>query len=189
MQTAGGIEDDDIVAVVFGVFDGFFRDGDGVFGAHLKDRYLRFRADDLELFDRGGSIDIAGDQHGSVVLFFEVLTELGGMSGFTGTLQAAQHDDGRRLRGILQTRVLSAHQVDELFVDDFDDHLSGSQALHDVGADRALGDGVGKALGDLEVNVGFEQRETHLTHRFLDVGFCQLALAFELFKGVIQFIG
>ena len=76
MQTAGGIEDHDIVAVVFRVANRFLRDPDGVFGAHLKDRYLRLRADDLQLFDRRGTIDVARDQHRTVILFLEPFAQL-----------------------------------------------------------------------------------------------------------------
>ena len=48
VQAASGIEEDDVVAVVLGVFDGLDRDGDGVDLPHLEHGQAELGADDLE---------------------------------------------------------------------------------------------------------------------------------------------
>ena len=68
----------------------------------------------------------------------------------------------------------AAHQLRELLVDDLDDHLAGVEALEHAGADRLLADVGDELLGDLEVDVGLEQREADLAHRLVDVGLAQL---------------
>ena len=84
MQAAGGIEDDYVVAVVLGVLDSGFGDFNGVFGAHFKHGHARLFADDLQLVDSRGTVDVAGYEHRTaVLLFFEHFGELCGVGGFT----------------------------------------------------------------------------------------------------------
>ena len=177
MQTAGGIQDHHVVAVVLRVTDSLLRDLDRILGTHFKDRHAGFLADDLQLVDRRRAVDIAGDQHGTVILRLEHFGELCRVGGFTGTLQAAHHNDRRRLGSKLQTGVFAAHQGGQLLVDDLDDHLRRGQAFHDVLTDRAFGHGFGEVLGNLVVDVRFEQRQSYLAHCLLDVVLRQLALA------------
>ena len=56
VQAAGGIEEDDVVAVVPGVFDGLDRDGDGVDLPHLEHGQAELGADDLKLRDGRGTV-------------------------------------------------------------------------------------------------------------------------------------
>src|SRR5262249_36554989 len=56
-----------------------------------------------------------------------------------------------------------------LVADDLDDRLRGGEALQHVLFHRPVTNPVDKGLDDLEVDVGFEQREPNLTQRGLDV--------------------
>lgn len=62
MQAAGGIEKDDVVAVVLGVFDGLDRDGDGVDLPHLEHGQAELGADDLQLRDGRGTVHVTGGE-------------------------------------------------------------------------------------------------------------------------------
>ncbi len=53
-------------------------------------------------------------------------------------------------------------------------------------ADGAFADGGDKILDDLEVDVGFEQRQTHFAQRLLDILFGQTPLAAQLFKDRVE---
>ena len=97
MQTARRIENDDIVVVILRVFHALHGDIDRVDLTEIKDRDLRLSADDLELVDRGRTVNVTGDEQRMMTVLFELLCELGAVRRFTGALQAAEHDDGRGL--------------------------------------------------------------------------------------------
>ena len=83
VETAGGIEDNHVVAVVLRVTDCRPRDFDGVLGAHLENGDVCLGADNLELIDSRGAVDVAGDEHGAAVLRLEHLCELRRVGRFT----------------------------------------------------------------------------------------------------------
>ena len=176
MQPAGGVEDDDVVAVVLGVAQGFFGDLHRVALTHLKDRDPGLFAHHLQLFDGRRAVDVAGHQQRAVPLAFEQFAQLARVGGFARALQAAHHDDAGRLGGDVQPADLPPHEGDELLVDDLDDLLGGGQTLKDGGAHRPLGHRVHKLLGDLVVDVRLQQGQADLPHGGLDVLLPQLAL-------------
>ena len=163
------------------------RDDFGLFGAQRKDRDTGLLTDDLQLLNGGGTVNIAGDQQRAAALAAVIFAELGGVGGLAVALQAAHHQHGLTL--VFQAQVLrlvAAHEIGQLFVDDLDDLLGGGQALHDLlphGTFRNLG---AEVLGDFIVDVGLEQGHAHLAHRGLDVGLVQLALAAQLLENAIQ---
>ena len=65
--------------------------------------------------------------------------------------------------------------------------LRGVQAGCDFDPGRPLFDLGDESLGDLEVDVGFEQRLTHFAQRLRDIFFGQDAFAAQVPKGVLQF--
>ena len=91
--------------------------------------------------------------------------------------------------GGIETGLCAAHEIGQLFVDDLDNHLRGSQAFHHLRADRPFCHGSGEILRNLVVDVGFQQRHAHLAHRVLDVGFRERAFASQSFKGGLQSFG
>ena len=81
-----------------------------------------------------------------------------------------------------------SHQVGELLVDDLHDLLARRQAPHDVLAERARLHAGDEVLDDLEVDVGFEQREADLAHRARDHLFVQLSAAPERAQSRVQLV-
>ena len=138
----------------------------------------------------GGAVDIAGHQHGAAALLDEVFGKLGCVGRFTVALQAAEHDDGLTL--VLDDQAggfLAAHQGNELLVDDLDHLLGGGQALHDLLTHGTLGDLGTEILGNLVVDIGFQQGHPHLAHGGFDIGLGQLAVAAQLFEHTGKAVG
>ena len=100
---------------------------------------------------------------------FSLPRELAAGGGLTGALQAGHQDHGGRTRRERDPRRLAAHQRGQLVVDDLDDLLARVELLGDLDPERALLDRVRELLDDLEVDVRFQQRETDLAHRLVDV--------------------
>ena len=75
---------------------------------------------------------------------------------------------GRLLRR-LQPALGVAEQREHLVADDLDDLLRRRQAAEDVLPHRPIAHAVDERLDDLEVDVGFEQRQADLAQRRLDV--------------------
>ena len=186
LQAAGGIDDDIVVAVVLGVAHSLLGGEHRVLGAPLEHRGPGLLPHHLQLFDSRGAVDVAGHQQGAVALGLQLVGQLGGVGGFTGALQAAHHDDGRRVGGHFQPLLAAAHQAGQLLVDDFDDHLGGGEALHHLAAHGAVGDFLGELFGHLVVDIGFQQGQAHFPHGFLYVRLGELALAAQLFKGIAK---
>ena len=183
MQTTGGIQKDHVVAVLRRVGDSSLGDLDGVRLPHLEDWQAQLFADDLQLLNGSGPVDIAGDEQRAFTLLFHEPGQLCAVRRFTGALQADQHDDGRRLGGDGQLLILAAHQIRQLFVDDLDDHLRRGQAFQHIAADAALRRLFDKVFDDFIADVRFQKGQANFPHGFLHIGFCQAALAPELFKG------
>ena len=71
VQTACGVEEDHVVAVPYGVGDGGFCNVDRVRLAHFKNGNAELSADDLQLLDGGGTINVAGCEQRIFVLLFK----------------------------------------------------------------------------------------------------------------------
>ena len=190
VEAAGRIEEYEIVSVTARVIDRVLRDLRRVALTFLIYGKIELFADGFELIDRSGTVHVARDEQGTLVLALaHERGELCAVRGFAGALQADEHHDARGLRADAELLALAAHERAQLLVDDLDDHLRGGETLEHVRADGALADGFDKVLDDLVAHVGLEQRETHLAHRFLYVRLRQTALAAELFENVIEFVG
>ena len=71
MQTACGVEEDHVVAVPHGVGDGGFCNVDRVRLAHFENGNAELSADDLQLLDGGGAVNVAGCKQRIFVLLFK----------------------------------------------------------------------------------------------------------------------
>ena len=189
LQTASGIDDHIVVAVIFGVLYRLLRGQHGVLGPLLENRGFRLFRHDLQLLDGGGAVNISRYQQRPVSLAFQRMGKLCRMSGFTGTLQAAHHNNSRRVRGTFQTLFASSHQGGELLIDDLDHHLRGGQAFHHCRTNSALRHLCGKFLCHLIVDIGLQKGQAHLAHGLLYVCLRQLSLASQLLKRIAQLIG
>ena len=186
VQAAGGVEDNDVVAVVFGMLDRVFGDLHRADGSHLKDGGVHLCADHLQLLNRGRTVDVAGDQQRAASLLAEHFGKLCRVGGLTGTLQTAHHDDGWDLGRKVDAAVGGTHQLGQLVAHDLDDLLRRGQAGEDLLADSLFGDLFDKVLGHLVVDVRFQQGQADLPHRFLDVVFGKLSFRAQLFKRCVE---
>ena len=64
---------------------------------HLEDGQIELLADGLELLDRGGTVDVAGDEQRALALLAHEPGELRAVGGLARALQADEHHDARRL--------------------------------------------------------------------------------------------
>ena len=79
LVAAGGVDDEDVAAVVGGFAVGFFGEAEDVVGAVLRfgvefafvELGVDGVGDDVELLAGGGAVDVDGDEHGAVAGFFE----------------------------------------------------------------------------------------------------------------------
>ena len=153
---------------------------------HDRDRILAFTAIDgnvdllselLELVDRGGTLQVGGDEAGAATLLPQEQGELRGGRRLARALEAREQDHGRGPARERKLRAARAHQGRQLVVDDLHDLLAGLQALQDLLAEGALANLGDELLDDLEVDVGLEQREADLAHGAGDRLFVELAAA------------
>jgi len=66
------------------------------------------------------------------------------------------------------------HQSRQFIADDFDHLLPWGETAHDLLPQSLLPHALHKVLHDLEIDVCLQEGEAHLTHRVLNVRFCQL---------------
>ena len=116
------------------------------------------------------------------------LGKLSGGGGFAGALQADDHPDRRRPRSEQRLGVLAEHGG-ELVANDLDDLLVGRKLQHDFGADRFLANVGEQFVGDVDVDVAFEQGFANFGQRGVQVLFGELALAAKILKGALKFFG
>ena len=167
-----------------------FGDGRRFFSGQGEDRRTGLPAHHLQLVDSGRTVDVAGHQHRAAALLDVVFCELCCVGRLTVALQAAEHDDGLTL--VLDDQAggfLAAHQGNEFLVDDLDHLLGGGQALHDLLTHGTLRDLGTEILGNLVVDIGFQQGHPHLAHGGFDVGLGQLAVAAQLFEHTGKAVG
>ena len=89
-----------------------------------------------ELFARGGTIDVGGNDDRTMAMRAEPLAELAGGGGLAGALQADDHPDRRRPRG--EQRRLVCRAAQQFVANDLDDLLVGRKLQQDFGAEGFL---------------------------------------------------
>ena len=155
-------------------------DGHGVLAVGLAvDGYPDLLAEDLELVDGGGAVDVAGHQQGLAALGgLEAEGELAGEGGLAGTLQAGHEYHGRVALDV-EGCLLAAHQVDELAAHDAQHQLLRLEGVDDVLAHGLGLHRVGELLGHFVVDIGVKQGAAHVLERLGDVDLGDAALALE----------
>src|SRR5690606_35951738 len=94
-ESAGGVEDDVVVAVLPGGRNRGSADLDGVAFFFGVDWHTELFTEDLELLDGGGSVDVAGDHHRfGLEVLDEPARDLAAGGGLTRPLEADHHDLG-----------------------------------------------------------------------------------------------
>ena len=178
-QPTGGIEDDHVPPVLLRVLHRQ--------RANLGRRLVRLGeyrdpellAQDLELMDGGGAVDVGRDQERLLlVLLLQVARELPHRGGLARALQPHHHDAGGTLLGPAEVGVDRPHHPGELVLADLDERLLrrdldrpvvlAAGAELDLLAERRLLDPLEQGLGDAEVHVGLEQAHAHVAQRLVD---------------------
>ncbi len=118
-------------------------------------------------------MQVGGDQHRQVPLLLEQSGQLAAGGRLAAALQTAEHDHCQAVAADRQRCVDGTHQLDQFLVHDPDDLLAGPNRFQDALTECLFGDPFDKRIGHVEVNVGFEQRLTHLPQPFADVSFGQ----------------
>ncbi len=93
-----------------------------------------------------------------------------------------------RLRGEFEAGRVFAQQRDQLVADDLDDLLGGRERGEDFGADGFDANLLDQVADDVEVDVGFEQRDANFAQGFGDVLFGERALAAKGLEGALEFV-
>ena len=83
---------------------------------------------------------------------------------------------------------IAAHELNQLLVDDLNDHLGRGERFQHVGAHTAFRHSLGEVLDHLIADIRFQQRHADLTHSLLHIGFLQAALTAKLFEGGGNFL-
>ena len=167
METAGGVEQDDVIGLQLGRLDRALGDLDRLLAGDDRQRVdvgLAPEHRQLLLRRRAGDVE-RGHQHPLALALGQALGELGGGRRLTGALQADHHDDRRRIDVEVQLGGLGAERLDQRVVDDLDDHLARRDRAEHFLSDRPLGDLVDEVAGDRQSDVRLEQRDAHLAHR------------------------
>ncbi len=101
-------------------------------------------------------------------------------------LQADQHDFDRRLDLEIELARRTAHRVLQLGRDELDQMLLGRERAQHFGAERLAFDVLDKIADDLDIDVGFEQREPDFAQRILDIALGDPALALEFLENSFE---
>ena len=149
-------------------------------GSGSEGGHARALADDLQLVDRVGPLQVARHQQRRVALPLEPRAELARERGLAGALQTREHDHARRLLGQPQPPRFAAEDRDELLVDDLDDLLRRVQRTGDLGALGPLLDPRDERADHRQRDIGLQQRDADLARGGVDIGIGEPALAAQV---------
>ena len=144
--------------------------------------------DHLQLIYGCGTVNIACDEQRLFALFFKQCAELAAHRGLARALQTAHHDYRGRLGRHVELGVLRAHKLDKFVVDNLYDLLTGRDAFGYFLALCPFAYPGDKVLDHIEIDVGFEQRDSYFAHRLLDFVLVEFSPACQLGKYVFEFV-
>ena len=186
LQPAGGIENEGVAILGRGEAQRLARDVEHVRFALLHENgHAQFFAQCGQLVHGRGPGDVQRDEQRLATLLLQEAGQLARAGGLARAVQPDQHQAGRGAPKI-QRGVLAAEQHDEFVVDNLDDLLAGRDALDDLGAQGFLAHPVDELLDDLEIDVGVEQRQPHVTQAVGDVAFGNLAQPAKVAEDVLE---
>ena len=143
--------------------------------------------DDLQLFPRSRTIDVDRNQQRTMAALFQPCGQLAGGRGLTRTLQSRHQNHGRRLRCEFESGGIGSQHRDQLVANDLDDLLGGRKRGQHLLTQSLGADVLDQLLDDVQVDVGFEQRDPDLFERLADIFLGDGALATQVLKGALKF--
>ena len=179
-KATGGIDNHRVDVLAAGIFDGVLGNLHRVHIALLGvDLHAHLLAQDFELVDGCGAVDIAcHEQHAAALFALELEGEFTGEGGLTGALQTCNQDNGRVAREV-DVGGGAAHKCGQLITHNLGHHLTGLHGGEHVGTESLLLNLIGKGLGDLVVHIGINQRTANLFESFGHVNLGNLTLTLE----------
>ncbi len=186
-QTACRIDYYKVVVVAAGVFKSAAGYTYGIFDILFC---INLHADGIskyfQLVDSGRAVYVAGNKQRPHSLFtFQLLRQLSGECGFTGTLQSGHKDYGR-FPCKVQGSDVAAHKLGKLIMDNLDHQFAGFDGVDYVAAKSFLLDCVGESLCHFIVYVGVDKRAAYVLECFCNVYFSDTAFAFEQFETALE---
>ncbi len=200
-EAAGGVEDQDVEAFAAGLLERAARDRQRHFQRHDRQRGdAGLLTQDLELLLRRraagverGHHDLALDREGAAEFgrhalraLAEAIADLGAGRGLAGALEADHQDDDRRNGVEVEVGHRAAQHLDQVVVDDLDDHLARRDRADDIGADGLGTDRIDEVADDRQRHVGFEQGGANLAQGRVDVSFGERPAPPQLVEYVAQ---
>gem|GEM_PF-6377551 len=180
VQAARGVQNDDVAAGPGGPGKRLHAYVHRVLGrVAVEHRHLDLGPQLLELLDGRRALGVRRHQIGVAALLFEHKGQLAAGGGLARALQAHHHEHVGGLAAQVQWFGLAAHEGAQLVSHDLDDLLGRGEALHHLLAHGAVLDLGDELLGDLVVDVGFQQGQAHLSQGLGDVALRELAVALE----------
>src|SRR5688572_4402275 len=127
MEAAGGIDEQQVTEPSFCLIERLLADCNRrCLRIRIVHRQIDFLAEDLELFDSSGAIDVGGNQIGSSFLIsFQIPRQLGHGGSLTRPLQADQHDHYGRGGFEVELTMLATQQTGQFVTDYFEELLLG----------------------------------------------------------------
>ena len=154
-----------------------------------EDGHAGLLAEDAQLLDGGGPLQVGADQERVAALLLPPQGELGRVGRLARALEAGHEDDGRGPRGVAELERVAAQDADQLLVHRPYDLLARGEALGErLGADPQA-DAVAEAAGDGQLDVGLEQRGADLLERLVEIGVADAALAPQAGGDPLQAVG
>ena len=119
--------------------------------------------------------------------FFQPGGQLAGSRGFTGPLQAGHQNHGWRLRCKFESSRIGTQHRDQFIANNLDYLLRGRKGGEHLLTQSLDANVLDELLDDVQVDVGFKQRNANLFERLADIFFGDGALAAQIFKGALKF--
>ena len=176
VQAPGGVEDNDVDALVLRLFQRATANVDRVFRFAVdEDRNAELTAQHFQLIDSGGTLQVGGDEHRFATGGQEAFPQFAATRRFTRPLQPAKHN--RRERLLFRKRMVDrAHQRDQLVVDDLQNLLRRVQRAGNFEPENLFLNGIDELARRFDVRVRFEQRLADEVHPLANIRFGKATL-------------
>jgi hypothetical protein len=189
VQPARRVDDDDVEAEIAGFRDRALR-------AHHRVEFARrvvhaqpgLFAQHVQLLDSRRPPHVGRHQQRVASLRFQPASQLAAGRRLARALQAEHQQDARPAIGRLQAALRVAEQRQHLVADNANDLLARRQTAEDLLIERAIAHTIDEGLDNLEVDVGFEQRQPDFPEGGLDRRLGETGLAADRPENVLQAI-
>ena len=169
LKPASGIKDQVIHKIAARLGNRILRDkrhiGIAAFGINRNSDLF---TENFQLVNGGRAVNVARDHHHLFIAFLETERKFGAGRGLAASVKADHHDDVRRLP-VRKRRLGTAHELHQFIINDLDRLLSGRNTAENRLAEAFRGNGTDKFIGDLDIDVRFQQGVADIVHCRSDI--------------------